>query len=133
MSENLDLVRSIYAAWGRGDFSGIDWFDADIAWEFVGGPEPSNGVGVSALAAAVRSWVRAWDGWRVEIAELRELDDGRVFALTSRHGRGRASGMELDQMSREGADLFELTNDRVTRFVVYWDASQAFADLGLEE
>jgi hypothetical protein len=53
MSQNLDLVRSIYADWGRGDFSSPEWAAAEIEWRAIGGPEPSSGSGVASLAHAV--------------------------------------------------------------------------------
>jgi hypothetical protein len=61
VSENLDLVRSIFADFERGDFGATDWAHPQI--EFVRADTPDAGVwiGVSGMTTAFREFLRAWD------------------------------------------------------------------------
>src|SRR3954454_15240528 len=133
MSENLDLVRSILAAWVRGDFSSTEWAHPEIDYEIVGGPEPGNWSGLAGMAKGARGIVDAWEGFRAEVEEYRELENDRIVVFVRVSGRGKASGLELGSMWRAGLFLFDVHDGKVTRHVFYWDRNRALADLGLEE
>jgi ketosteroid isomerase-like protein len=133
MSENLDLVRSIFAGWERGDFSKSDWAHPDLELVIADGPAPGHWTGVSEMREAWRDLLSAWEGLRSEPEEYLELDNERVLVLAHFSGRGRKSGLDLAQMSDEGAGLFHVRDGKVTRHVVYLERRRAFADLGLEE
>jgi ketosteroid isomerase-like protein len=132
MSENLDLVRSIYADWERGDFSAVDWAHPEIEFVVVGGPSPGTWTGLAGMAQAGRELIRPWRKFRVRAEEYRELDRERVLVLLSNSGQGRASGLDLQQV-RGGAFLHHVRDGKVTRLVNYWDRDRALADLGLED
>jgi ketosteroid isomerase-like protein len=104
-SANLDLVRSIYAAWGRGDFGSSEWAHPDIEVMIADGPSPGRWTGPSGMAESFRDYASAWRDLRVEAGEYRELHDEPVLVLTSRSGRGKTSGLELEQMRTQGAVL----------------------------
>ena len=74
----------------------------------------------------------AWEDFRTEAEEYRELDGERVLVLTHFSGRGKTSGLTRE-MPERGANLFHIRDGKVTRLVTYFDRANAFADLGLEE
>ena len=127
-SSNLDLVRSIYADWERGDFSSTEWADSEIECVNVDGPEPGSWTGLSGMAKGVRDFLSAWEGYRSEPSEYRELDRERVLVLLHTTARGKTSGVEIEQMR---ANLFHIRGGKVTRLLHYWSRERAFADLGL--
>jgi len=132
MSANLDLVRSIYADWERGDFSSARWAHPQIEYVIADGPEPGSYRGLDAVTAAWRDRTIPWAHARVEAEKYRELDDERVLVLSHWAGRGKTSGMDLGQLGSKGASLFEIRDRKVTRIVAYWDRDRALADLGIE-
>ncbi len=131
MSANLDLVRSIYADWERGDFSSVEWAHPDIEFVYPDGPSPATWTGVSRMAEGTRSWLSAWEDFRTEADEYHELDDERVLVFARRSGHGKTSGLQLGQLGSEGASLFHLRDGKVTRLVIYSNREHALADLGL--
>ena len=131
MSSNLDLVRSIFADWERGDFSSVEWAHPEIEFVMVGGPSPGTWTGLAGIAEAARDFVSAWEDLRTDADEYRELEDEQVLVLDHRSGRGKTSGLELSQIRTRGAHLFHIRDGKVTRLVRYMDRDRAFADLGL--
>jgi ketosteroid isomerase-like protein len=130
-SANLDLVRSIYSAWERGDWSHAEWAQPEI--EFViadeGGPRGSKGV--AGMAATWGDFLSAWNDLRTEAEEYREIDSERVLVLVKHSGRGKASGLEIAEIREGGANLFHIRDGKVTRLVIYPNRDRALADLGL--
>lgn len=130
-SANLDLVRTIYAAWGRGDFSSVEWAHPQIELVSIGGVEPGHWTGVGGMAEAWHGFLSAWDDLRAEAEEYREIDGERVLVRVRNSGRGKVSGLELGEMNEGGANLFHIRDGKVTRLVLYTDHEHALGDLGL--
>ena len=131
--ENVELVRAACAPWARGDYSSVEWAHPEIEYVIADGPAPGRWTGLAGLEEGWRSWLSAWDEWRLEAEEYRELDGERVLGLFQASGRGRTSGLEMGQVRTKAANLFHIRGGKVTRIVVYFDRSAALEAVGLRE
>jgi ketosteroid isomerase-like protein len=133
MSENLDLVRSIYVSWERGDYGSVEWAHPEIEYVILraAGLPPSNAKGLSEMKDAARANIEVWTQLRIAAEEYRELDSERVLVLDDPSGRGKRSGLHVGAFAGGSAHLFHVRDGLVTRLVVYEDRDSAFADLGL--
>jgi ketosteroid isomerase-like protein len=134
VSENLDLVRSIYADWERGDFRVTSWADPQLEFVVLGAlgvPEARSGLGES--GPVWREFLAEWDDFATVAESYRELDHERVLVFHHFGGRGKRSGLAVGPTQSKGACLFHIVRGRVRKLVLYPVRDRALADLGLEE
>jgi ketosteroid isomerase-like protein len=129
---NLDLVRSIYADWERGDFTHVEWADPEIEFDVIADFPFEASTGLAGMAEGFRDFLSTWADYRLEVDEYRELDGERVLVLYhATSGRAKTSGMDVRWMQTNGATLLHIRDGKVTRLLVYPYADRAFYDLGL--
>jgi hypothetical protein len=100
MSANVDLVRSIFGAWERGDFSSVEWADPEIEFVITESPSPGTWTGLAGMAEGYREWLHAWEDVHVQANEYRDLDGERALVLLHFSGRGKTSGLEVGKWGR---------------------------------
>ena len=132
MSENLDLVRSICAAWERGDYTTVEWEHPEIEFVIADGPTPGSWTGAAGITEGWGGFLNAWEGFHAQMDEYHELDDERVLVLGSFGGRGKISGLDLGKTGSRVATLFHILDGQVTRLVISFDR-RALTDLGPKE
>ena len=133
MSENLDLVRSIYADWERGEVGRAEWAHPEIEYVFADGPDRGAWTGLAEMAENFRAWLGLWEGFRLTADEYRQSGAEKVVVLDHYSGHGKTSGLDLEQLQAKGAWVFHIRDGKVMRMIRYLDRDRALADLGLEE
>jgi ketosteroid isomerase-like protein len=126
-SANLDLARSIFASWQRGDFSSVSWADPDMEFVGVDGPEPGSWKGLANIAVGWAGFLGTWVEYRAEAEEYLELDHERVVVLIRGYGLGKTSGLKV---AHEGAVALRFRDGTVTSITIYWERARARAELG---
>ena len=128
--ENVEIVRQLYEAFDRGDAEvALTYFDAAVVMDASHRVDGRIGHGQRELISILAEWLGAWDDWREEIEEVRDLGD-RVLVTSTQRARGKGSGIEWENRF---AMLYELQSGKITRWTIYDDLREALEAAGLSE
>ena len=121
----------MYDAFHAGDVDGaLSHFDPNVLVDTGNArPDLSVGRGREYLGGVVSSWAAAWEGWRDEVAEMRDLGD-RVLVLSVQRGRGKGSGVEVELRY---AILYDVAGDAIINVRMYGSVAEALEAAGLRE
>jgi hypothetical protein len=110
-SPNVELVRSIHAAWERSDFDSAEWAAQEIEFVWADGPNPGSWSGLEGMAEANRDWLNAWEQLNMQVDDYREVGYDRVLVLHQFSAHGKRSRLELGQMLRGDLVIAEASGD----------------------
>jgi ketosteroid isomerase-like protein len=132
--ENVEIVRRVYEAAARRDPATVlALYDPEVELD----PSRLQAValfervyhGHDGLRRFFREWHEAWEGIEYDYDEL--IDAGeRVISVVTRHGRGRASGAEVEWPL---ALVWTIHKGKVIRLVWFPSRAQALEAAGLRE
>jgi ketosteroid isomerase-like protein len=122
---NVEVVKAIFRAWERGDFSSVEWADPEIEFSIPGGHVHR---GLDSMGRAWAEWLDAFDEFSVAAQGFHDAGDKVVVDQIFR-GKGKGSGIPIDELP--GAAVFTLRDGKVTRFEGHITLEAALASAGL--
>ena len=96
---------------------------------FLIGRRRNTGRAVSEANKLISEWVGTFDEWREEIAEIRDFGT-QVDVLAVQHGRGKGSGVEVEERY---ALIYEVDDDKIARMTMYGEPANALEAAGLSD
>ena len=130
--ENVEIVRRLFDAWSRGDFSvGADVLDPDIrvVWLSVIDAGENETRGVEAAVAMLASWVTNWEDPTLTAERILDAGD-EVAVIAVWRARGEGSGVASEW--RHGA-VWTFRDGKVIEAISYPDPAEALEAVGLSE
>jgi uncharacterized protein len=125
---NVELVRSVYAAFNGGRMP-LELLDPEVELDLT--ERIFNPATYSGHEGALQFWhelQEVWESWASEPTQL--FDGGElVVALIRSRGRGRSSGVEVED---ESANVWTVRDGKVVSYRLYREQDAALAAAGLE-
>jgi ketosteroid isomerase-like protein len=127
--ENVELVRSVYEGWLRGEI-GLDKLDPEISMVESGAlPGAASAYGIEAVERYLRSFAKHWEQIRFEPQEY--IDAGnQVVVVAQLVGQGKKSGIEV---RRTWAYVWTVRDQKILRMQGYADLNDALEAAGLAD
>jgi ketosteroid isomerase-like protein len=127
--ENVEIVRSIYDDWLRGEWA-TDRFDPQIAMvESETVPGATSAHGLDAVRRYMESFAKYWEQIHFEPQEYIDAGD-QVIVVARLVGRGKSSGVDVE---RDWFYVWTLRGGRARRMEAYADRDEALKAVGLED
>ena len=131
--ENVELVRQATEAFSRGDIEGFlqSWApDAVVDWSNSRGLEARVYRGHAEVRAFAEQFREAFEGFRVELLDLVEVEEGVLVAENIAYLHGRGGGVPVQARS---AWLITIRDGQQTSLTLYQTKQEALEALGLSE
>ena len=130
--ENVALAQEAIDALNRGDLdSFVDYLNPDVVWEAL---EGVTGIGeLYRGRSGAQEWIEAmWknaeDGVHVEIEQIADLGDDRVFIAVFLTARRRGSGEPFEYRTWQ---IVWFADGLIARRQVFWTRAEALKTAGL--
>ena len=123
-------VRRLWAALSKRDWAA---FSAELDPEMEYTPVEEQVVyrGPEAVTQYAEGWLEAWETFSGEVEEVVSApEEDRAFVALRFRGRGKGSGVEIDE---RGFWAYELRGGRLYRISEYSDRAEALEAAGLSE
>ncbi len=128
-ARNKEVVRGIYADWGRGDFrAGTDLYDPHIVL-VIGEdfPDPGRYVGLEEMGGYMRRFLADWTGAAIEAEDLVEAGDSVAVSVDQR-ATGSGSGVPVEMRYWQ---VWTFRGRAVVRIESIQDKAEALEAIGL--
>jgi ketosteroid isomerase-like protein len=127
--ENVEIVRSGYEAWNRGDLDHIGGLtDDSFEWrEASEVPGAGTGRGRAEFDRYLRSFEHFWHEFRFEPIEIRDAGD-RVLAVVIERGRSAHGDLEVSQRFMH---VWTLRRGKAVRLEGFYQEADALKAAGL--
>jgi ketosteroid isomerase-like protein len=129
--ENVDKTRAFISAYNRRDFdAAIENFDPEIKWVMPARQRSDSGRGPGAAIRFFEEIDEAMEELRLEPQEFIDAGD-RVATRLRHHGRGKGSGVEIDEELYHQVATFR--DGRIVRMEYFAEWDEALKAAGLSE